>query len=83
MMQYSGLISYSMLIFNNLLQVCPEVSAEHFTKQGIQSPYFKRLRSLENDSEESILPVYVARRAGKKNRIVIPASQAGNRFLDS
>ncbi len=32
---------------------------------------------------ESILPVYVAWRAGTTNRVVVPARQAGNRFLGS
>jgi hypothetical protein len=35
------------------------------------------------DSEESILLASVAQRAGKTNRVVIPARQAGNRFLGS
>jgi hypothetical protein len=35
------------------------------------------------DSEDSIPPVYVAWRAGTTNRVVVPARQAGNRFLGS
>ncbi len=35
------------------------------------------------DSKESIQPAYVAWRAGASNRIVVPACQAGNRFLGS
>ncbi len=40
---------------------------------SVQSPYF----------EESIPPAYVAWRAGTTNRVVVPARQAGNRFLGS
>jgi hypothetical protein len=43
----------------------------------------KRLLSPGIDSEESISPVYVACRAGTTNRAVVPARQAGNRFLGS
>jgi len=43
----------------------------------------KRLRRLGIDSEDSIPPAYVAWRAGTTNRVVLPASQAGNRFLGS
>jgi hypothetical protein len=43
----------------------------------------KRLWSPEIDSEESIQLAYVAWRAGTTNRVVVPARQAGNRFLDS
>ncbi len=43
----------------------------------------KRLRSPGIDSEESITPAYVAWRAGTTNRDVVPARQAGNRFLGS
>jgi hypothetical protein len=32
---------------------------------------------------ESILPDYVACRAGTSNKVVVPARQAGNRFLGS
>jgi hypothetical protein len=35
------------------------------------------------DSEDSIAPANVAWRAGTKNRFVVPARQAGNRFLSS
>ncbi len=41
----------------------------------------KCLRSREIDSKESIPSAYVARRAGTSNRVVVPALQAGNRFL--
>jgi hypothetical protein len=32
-------------------------------------------------AQESILPAFVAWRAGTKNRVVVSARQAGNRFL--
>ncbi len=35
------------------------------------------------DSEESISPAYLAWRASATNRVVVPARQAGNRFLCS
>jgi hypothetical protein len=35
------------------------------------------------DSVKSISPGYVACRAGTINRVVVPARQAGNRFLGS
>jgi hypothetical protein len=44
---------------------------------------FKRLRSPGIDSKEAIPPVYVAWRTGTSNRVVVPARQAGNRFLGS
>jgi hypothetical protein len=34
-------------------------------------------------AQESIPPAYVAWRAGMSNRLVVPARQAGNRFLNS
>ncbi len=34
-------------------------------------------------AQESIQPAYVAWRAGTTNRVVVPARQAGNRFLGS
>ncbi len=43
----------------------------------------KRLRKLGIDSEDSIPPAHVAWRAGTTNRVVVPARQAGNRFLVS
>jgi hypothetical protein len=43
----------------------------------------KRLWSPEIDSKESIQPAYVGCRAGTTNRVVVPARQAGNRFLGS
>ncbi len=43
----------------------------------------KRLRRPGIDSEVLIPPAYVARRAGTTNRVVVPARQAGHRFLGS
>jgi hypothetical protein len=43
----------------------------------------KRLWRPGIDAEESIPPAYVAWRAGTTNRVVVPARQAGNRFLGS
>jgi hypothetical protein len=43
----------------------------------------KRLRRPGIDSEDSIPPANVAWRASTTNRVVVPARQAGNRFLGS
>ncbi len=43
----------------------------------------KRLRSPGIYSKESIPPAYIAWRAGASNSVVVPARQAGNRFLGS
>jgi hypothetical protein len=43
----------------------------------------KRLRRPGIDSEDSIPTAYVAWRAGTTNRVVVPARQAGNRYLGS
>ncbi len=43
----------------------------------------KCLRSPGIDSQVSIPPAYVARRAGTSNMVIVPARQAGNRFLGS
>ena len=43
----------------------------------------KRLRSPGIDSKEPIPPAFVAWRAGTSDRVVVPARQAGNRFLGS
>ncbi len=43
----------------------------------------KRLRSSGINSKESTLPADVAWRASTSNRVVVPARQAGNRFLGS
>jgi hypothetical protein len=42
---------------------------------------FKGLGSPGIETEESIPPAYVARRASTTNRVVVPARLAGNRFL--
>jgi hypothetical protein len=42
---------------------------------------YKRLRSPGIDSKESTLPAYVAWWASTSDRVVVPARQAGNRFL--
>jgi hypothetical protein len=44
---------------------------------------FKPLWSPGIDAKESIPTAYVAWRAGTSNRVVVPARQAGNRFLGS
>jgi hypothetical protein len=54
-----------------------------YTSVGHTEPVFERLRRPGIDSEYSIQPAYVVRRAGTTNRIVVSASQAGNRFLGS
>ncbi len=43
----------------------------------------ERLMSPGLDSSDSIPPAYVALRGGTTNRVVVPARQAGNRFLSS
>ena len=51
--------------------------------RGARARICNRLWSPGIDSEKSIPPAYVAFRAGTTNRVVVPASQAGNRFLGS
>jgi hypothetical protein len=43
----------------------------------------KSLRRPGIDSEDSIPPAYATWRAGTTNSVVVPARQAGNRFLGS
>jgi hypothetical protein len=50
---------------------------------GARARICKRLRSPGIDSKVLISPAYVAWRAGTSNRVVVPARQAGNRFLGS
>ncbi len=50
---------------------------------NIRAHICKRLRSSGFDFKESILLAYVARQAGTSNRVVVPARQAGTRFLGS
>jgi hypothetical protein len=59
----------------------PEIN----TKESIgdRARICKRLWRPGIDSEDSIPPAYVAWRAGTTNRVVVPARQAGNRFLGS
>ncbi len=61
----------------NLYELVPEV------KYGFRARICGRLWSPGIDSEESTPPGYVAWRAGTKNRVAVPARQAGNRFLGS
>ncbi len=49
----------------------------------VRTRIFKRLRSQGIDSKESIAPAYEAWQACTSNRVVVPARQAGNRFLGS
>ncbi len=51
--------------------------------ENTRARFCKRIRRPGIDSEESIPPAYVAGRAGTTNRVVVPARQAGNRFLGS
>ncbi len=51
--------------------------------EGSRARICKRLRSPGIDSEESILSAYLAGRTGTTNMVVVPARQAGNRFLGS
>ncbi len=53
------------------------------TVNSKQNPYCKRLWSPGIDSEKSIQTAHVAWRAGTTCRVVVPARQAGNRFLGS
>jgi hypothetical protein len=62
--------------------------AHQFQKSAVATPLYRAricncLWSPGIDSEKSIPPVYVARRAGTKNRVVVLARQAENRFLGS
>ncbi len=51
--------------------------------EEIRAQICKRLRSPGIDSKESIQAAYVAWRPGTSNRVLVPARQAGNRFLGS
>jgi hypothetical protein len=50
---------------------------------NIRARICKRLNSPEIYSKESIPQAYIAWGAGTSNRVVVPARQAGNRFLGS
>jgi hypothetical protein len=52
-------------------------------KEEIWARICKRLRRPGIESEDSISPAYVVWRVGTTNRVVVPARQAGNRFLGS
>ncbi len=59
----------------------PEINTKESI--GTRARICKRLWRPGIDSEDSIPPAYVAWRAGTTNRVVVPARQAGNRFLGS
>jgi hypothetical protein len=54
-----------------------------FIQDIIRARICKHLRSPAIDSRKLIPPAYVAWRAGTSNRVVVPARQAGYRFLCS
>jgi hypothetical protein len=56
---------------------------QYYNFHSYRARIFKRFRSLVIDSKESIPRAYVALRVGTSNRVVVPARQAGNRFLGS
>jgi hypothetical protein len=58
----------------------PEINTKESI--GARARICKRLWRPGIDSEDSIPPAYVAWRAGTTNRVVVPARQAGNRFLN-
>jgi hypothetical protein len=68
------------LLRSNSLKFQPLVS---LVCRGTGARICKRLRSPRIDSEKSIPPAYVAWRAGTTNMVVVPARQAGNRFVRS
>ncbi len=57
--------------------------AEEKTQSRSWDRIYKRLRSPKIDSKEPIPQAYVVWRAGTSDRVVVPARQAGNRFLGS
>jgi hypothetical protein len=54
-----------------------------FQMEAVRARICKSLWSPGIDSDDSIPPAYVAWRVGTTNRVVVPARQAGNRFLGS
>ncbi len=46
-------------------------------------PVFVNVYRAQESIREPIPPAYVAWRAGTTNRVIVPARQSGNRFLDS
>jgi hypothetical protein len=61
----------------------PPLREAYSLERGHRTRICKRLRRPGIDSEDSLLPAYVAWRAGTTNSVVVPACQAGNRFLGS
>jgi hypothetical protein len=64
-------------------EVVQQVRSSLLNYQEVRARICKRLWSPGIESEESISPAYVAWRAGTPNMAVVPARQAGNRFLGS
>jgi hypothetical protein len=66
---------------------CVGMSVEQLTECKRKQVMYLRnhicLKSPRIDSEKSIPPTYVAWKAGTTHRAVVPARQAGNRFLGS
>ncbi len=60
-----------------------KIDRDYCDESSTRARICKRLKRPEIDSEDSIPPAYVAWRAGATNRVVVPARQAGNRFLVS
>ncbi len=86
---YKGLTDSQWDVFTNLIGYWQSrsVSVIVLKRSGYcsrnRARIFKRLRSPGIDSKKSIPPAYEACRAGTSNRVVVPARQAGNRFLGS
>jgi hypothetical protein len=74
-------------LFTLPLWLIDRLMGEDSDRKLIPKPYWaricKRLWSPGIDSEEAIPPAYVAWRASTKNRVIVPARQARNRFLGS
>jgi hypothetical protein len=73
----------SMCEANTEMEEKPFTSSLNIRPEPTRVRICNRLWSHGVDSEKSIPPAYVARRAGTKNRVVVLARQAGNRFLGS
>ncbi len=63
--------------------LCPGTVYLSDKPQASRARICKRLWSPGIDSEETFPPAYVAWQAGRTNRVIVPARQAGNRFLGS
>ncbi len=81
---------FSLLLFqvSSWAHICKRLRSPGINSEESITPAYvawaricKRFRSPEINSEESFPPAYVAWRDGKSNRVVIPAHQAGNRYL--